>query len=308
MATSVDCHVHVESALLAERLLSAMDAASISTSILLGSSRFTITLHPKDGFTAYEGNNRELLAARRIHPDRFEVWPTLDPLADDNIKRLEGYMAEGASGVKLYAGHGFCHGDPPCYLFHTTPLDSDPLLCIYNWCNANRIPICLHVNTTDAVPGLRQQFENVLRLFPALRLIVPHWLLATRRPAYLRSIFQNHPNVLTDVSFGQDNFLEAGFRRISGAADWFSTFVQDFSDRILCGSDIVCTNAPFKTVEWMALRMAVYRNMLTCREYFCPISRKSRRGLDLPGHALSKVLSGNAERLLSRYQVKSRIT
>src|ERR1043166_4615461 len=108
-----DCHVHVQSSKKAEDLLRAMDRAGVARAILMGSPRFTLTLKPEHGFTRYHENNIELLEAKKRHFDRFEVWPTLDPLGSDNCQLLQSYISEGASGLKLYLGHAFQVGTPP---------------------------------------------------------------------------------------------------------------------------------------------------------------------------------------------------
>lgn len=297
----------MESAYVAEQLLGAMDLAGYASAILMGSSKFTITLRPEDGFTHFHGNNRDLLKARRLHPDRFEVWPTLDPLEPDNCRLLESYISEGATGLKLYVGHAFNHGTPPRYLFHTTPIDSDQLHPVYEFCEKHQVPICLHVNTTDNAPGFREEFERVLMSYPALRVLAPHWMLASGRLAYLQGVLERFPNVWTDVSFGQDSFLEAGLRRISKAAEIVSNLVRVFPTRLLCGSDIVCTAAQYKTKYWMADRMLAYRYMLEEEVYACPITGERRYGLGLTDDVLTCVLRANAEHLLHRYDVRFRL-
>lgn len=300
---SVDCHIHLESIREAEKLLHAMDRAGVATAILMGSSRFTITLRSSDGFTQYHENNVELLKVRNAHPDRFEVWPTLDPVAPDNCRRLQDYVSKGASGLKLYVGHGFRCGNPPKYLFHTVPIDHDLLQGLYQYCTETDLPVCLHVNTAGKEVGFREEFERFLNSNPYLKVHVPHWMLASRRPGYLRSVFDRFPNVSTDVSFGQDTFLRAGLRRLSQNAQTISELVEDYSSRVLYGSDIVCTSASHKTVEWMATRMLCYRCMLGSADYECPITHEKRTGLSLSEETLRSVLRSNARCLLSTVEV-----
>ena len=64
--------------LLAHLFPPVMDAVGIQKTILLGSSRFTITLNPSHGFTDYDANNNESLAIATAFPERFEAWPTID--------------------------------------------------------------------------------------------------------------------------------------------------------------------------------------------------------------------------------------
>lgn len=298
--TAFDCHIHVQSAKKAEDLLRAMDIANVETSFLMGSSKFTITLRPSDGFTFYHENNLQLLEAKKKHPGRFEVWPTIDPLASDNCSRLKDYIAAGASGLKLYVGHGFSHGSPPQYLFHTTTIDSNKLHDVYELCSKESLPVCIHVNTTDNAPGFRDEFERVLQNFPKLKVLAPHWMLASRRPSYLRSMLERYNNVWTDTSFGQDQILVDGFKRISINNKIITKLIEDYPDRVLSGSDIVSTTAPHKTIKWMADRMISYQKLLSEEEYSCPVTGEKRKGLSLPYNLLEKVMRNNAQSLLSK--------
>lgn len=294
---ATDCHVHVQSAAEATTLLRAMDRAGICRAVIMGSSRFTITLRPQDGFTKFHENNTALLKVRRAYPDRFAVWPTLDPTALDNCSRLAQYVDDGASGLKLYVGHAYSWGDPPRYLFHTTSIDSYLLQPVYEMCANAGLPVCIHVNTTDNAPGFREEFERVLAAFPRLRVLAPHWMLAVRRPEYMRDMLQCYPQVMTDTSFGQDEFLVAGLRNISSRAASIRALVCDFPNRVMHGTDLVCTSARHKTADWMVARMRAYREMLTEEEYCCPITQEKRHGLALPTTVLAGVLTENARLL-----------
>jgi predicted TIM-barrel fold metal-dependent hydrolase len=296
---AIDAHLHVQSTVQAELVLQAMDRARIQKAIFMGSSRFTITLRPEDGFTGYHENNLELLKSRKAHPGRFEIWPTLDPQGPDNIKRFQDYVGEGASGLKLYVGHGFSYGTPPRYLFHTMPINSAPLMELYAFCDQNRLPICLHINTTSNFSNFREEFENVLESFPTLQILAPHWLLATRRPTYLRSVLERFPNLWTDISFGQDSILAEGLSNLTAYASQLRRLLLDYPDRVLFGTDLVCTNAPFKTVDWMATRMRTYREVLALDRLTCPVTQEPRKGLRLPKAVLKKIFRENAMRLLA---------
>jgi predicted TIM-barrel fold metal-dependent hydrolase len=297
-----DSHIHIESRGEVKTLLRAMDNIGVLKCILMGASRFTITLRTCDGFTRYEENNREILEAQRDFPDRFAAFPTLDPIAADNSARLQRYLHAGASGLKLYVGHAYTFGNPQRYMFHVTPIDGSAMRPIYDLCARENIPICLHVNTTDRAPGFRDEFEGVLREYPELCMIAPHWMLAVRRPTYLRRMLKMHPNLCFDVSFGQDDFLAVGLKNISANRDRLRTIVCDFADRVLCGSDIVCTSARHKTSEWMATRISVYRRMLEDDSFQCPITGELRLGLHLPLTVLQNVLIDNPLRILNQRQ------
>jgi len=294
----IDCHIHLDHRKFGV-LLAAMDYTHTRSVTVMGSSMFTFTLKPTDGFTRYQENNLELLRLKARFPDRLQIWPTLDPLAENNIARLQDYIDKGATGLKLYVGHGYTYGNPPRYMFHTTPINSDRLQEVYQLCSDKRMPVCLHVNTTNGALGFRDEFISVLDHFPQLKVLAPHWMLATKRPKFLRSMLEKYPNLWTDNSFGHDSFLEAGMKRISEKKSILRQLVVDFQDRILCGSDIVCTMAAFKDAEWITKRILAYRLMLSEESYICPVSHAKLNGLALEKSILDKVMLENNERILS---------
>jgi predicted TIM-barrel fold metal-dependent hydrolase len=299
MNSSIDCHIHLQSEKVND-LLCAMDHANVSKVILLGSSKFTFTLNPEDGFSHYHKNNLELIRLKTIYPNKFEVFPTLEPTFPDNCNLLRYYISKGASGLKLYVGHGYKYGSPSKYLFHSTQIDSEFLMGIYEICNRERLPICLHVNTTNNEPGFVEEFEHVLATFPTLKILAPHWMLASKRPSFLRKMLEKYENLSTDTSFGQDSFLEVGMKRISENRGVLRKIIIDFPTRFLCGSDVVCTVAPHKTIHWIASRMVTYKLMLSTNNYICPVTMSRKNGLFLPEDVLFKVFNDNAIRLLSK--------
>lgn len=293
----IDCHIHLDHRKF-DILLAAMDNTGTRSVVVMGSSRFTFTLNPTDGFTYYHENNLELLKLKAQYPERLEIWPTLDPLADNNSARLQEYIDKGASGLKLYVGHGYTYGNPPRYLFHTTSINDERLQDVYQLCSEQQVPVCLHVNTTDNAPGFRDEFISVLNNFPKLKVLAPHWMLATKRPTFLRKMLERYPNVWTDTSFGHDSFLEAGMKRISEKRAIIKQLILDFRGRILCGSDIVCTTAAFKDVEWISKRIVAYRLMLSTELYECPVSKAALKGLALPEDVLLELMRDNTRNLL----------
>lgn len=295
---AIDAHLHIQSRREAPTVLRAMDTMKIEAAILMGSPRFTITLRPSDGFTLYHENNLELLQLTRDYPGRFYAWPTLDPTAPDHLARFQEYVEQGATGLKLYIGHGYSRGEPPEYLFHSTAINSDALAPLYAFCEDRRLPICLHINTTPKFDHFRLEFESVLERFPRLKVNAPHWMLATRRSKYLREVFARFPHLRTDISFGQDQILLEGFRNIAINRVNLRALMLDFPDRFLFGCDLVCTEAAFKTAEWMTPRVRAYRDLLTEKEFKCPLTQETRKGLELPEPVLRRVFRENALALL----------
>jgi uncharacterized protein len=152
------------------------------------------------------------------------------------------YAEQGASGIKLYAGHGACNaitGEP---IFHVCRLDDDCMLPIYETCATLHLPICLHVNCRIA--GYWSELLRVLYRYPDLKFVIPHFALST--PDRLRFLLERFPNVLTDTSFGQDEFLLAGSVKVGQSAK-LRELVRAYSARFLFGTDLVVTDAAHKT-------------------------------------------------------------
>jgi predicted TIM-barrel fold metal-dependent hydrolase len=280
----IDSHLHLQSGAEAPKLLRAMDAVGIYKGVLLGSPLYTITLNPNHRFTHYHQNNMAILGVAKQHPDRFLAWPTLNPLdGKKNQELIQQYRDAGATGIKLFVGHGAKLGSPTEYVFHLCPIDSEVLLPVYQECSDLHLPMCIHVNTTSDAPGFAAEFERVLDLFPELRVIAPHWMLATKRPRYISQLLARYANLYTDISFGRDNLLSAGFQRISDSIELFRSLVTRHAERILFATDLVCTEAAHKTTEWLARRFTAYLNLLSASEFETPV---------VPGVHLKGLASG----------------
>jgi predicted TIM-barrel fold metal-dependent hydrolase len=142
------------------------------TARLLGSSLFTLTLDHRDGFVNHSENNTHLLRLARSHPDRLAAWSTLDPREPRNSWRVKSYAEKGATGIKLYVGHGACNafsGEP---IFHVCGIDDDCMLPVYRTCAELRLPICLHVNC--GIAAYWSELLRVLSRFRDLKFVIPH--------------------------------------------------------------------------------------------------------------------------------------
>jgi predicted TIM-barrel fold metal-dependent hydrolase len=291
---TVNVHEHIQSEREAPQLLRAMDTVGIEKTVLVGSSWFTITLDPKVGFSRYDQNNAEILSISANFPGRFEAWPTLnpqDPLKLDKLKRLHDH---GATGLKLYIGHGYVSPLTGDYFFHTVAMDDRQLAPIYEYCTENFLPICFHVNPGPKTPGFAQEFVKVLQSFPDLLIIAPHWALSSIRLSRLRELLCKFPNLMTDISFGHDTYLMAGLRRISRDPEKYRELIAEFPGRAMFGTDLVITAARHKTDGWIRARMKAYLDMLTLDQYKSDIlPGQTLRGLGLDQILLDNILSEN---------------
>jgi predicted TIM-barrel fold metal-dependent hydrolase len=231
----IDIHEHVQSERDADLLLEAMDRFKIERTCLMASTIYTFTLDNKYGFEGHHDNNAQLLALKKKHPDRFCVFVTLDPLEEGALEKVQGYVKQGADGLKLYIGHGAKHGKGP---FHQTALDDERLLPLYAWAEQTQLPLLLHVN-------LILYFEETVRLlerFPYLRVCIPHFGLHKNtkdRLDRLAWLLKRYPNLYTDISFGWHEFHEEGFRALARWRSRSKKYLTEHADKIMFASDMV---------------------------------------------------------------------
>jgi predicted TIM-barrel fold metal-dependent hydrolase len=290
----VDVHEHIQSVNEVPVFLDIMNEMGIGKTCLMGSSWFTITLNEGAGFSRWEENNLELIKIIQQYPGRFEAWPTLDPMAEDNLDHLKDLVSQGATGVKLYIGHGYVTKANK-YMFHSMAIDDPRMLPIYAYCQENYIPICMHVNPFGGKPGFAQELISVLTMFPDMKVDVPHFILSSIKSERLREYFDTFPNIYSNVSFG-DFFAKDGLERISRSPERFQRLFRDYPDRFLYASDLVLTNHASKTREWVRDQFQAYLDMLSKETYTTPVvPDKVLRGVNLPPWLLEKVLYKNFE-------------
>lgn len=290
----INVHEHVEDIRQAPTLVEAMDQFGMHETVLMGSSKFTITLAERVGFTHYDENNEELMKYVEQYPDRFVAFPTIDPKDPEKLEKIRKLVERGAKGVKLYLGHGYTRRDNGEYMFHTMAMDDPEMFPLYEFCQANYVPLCFHMQPYK--PGFAQEFIEVAHSFPDLKINVPHFMLSTIRESRLRELLDTFPNVYSDISFGHDDFLTAGLRRITKDPEKFRRLFRDYPDRFMFGTDLVMTAHDSKTVPWFEARAQAYYDMLTKKEYtvsFMP--GETLRGLELTSPLLDNILYRNFE-------------
>ena len=143
--------------------------SGVVASGLVASSRYTFTLKQGTGFIEHHDNNEYLCRLAREYPGEYYAFVTFDPDEEGITRKLEEYLGQGATGVKLYAGHGAATGDGRP--FHVCPLDDPKLLPLYEYCQVHRVPICLHINMRKFADEARRVFDR----YPDLPIIVPHY-------------------------------------------------------------------------------------------------------------------------------------
>lgn len=289
-----DVHEHIGGLDRAPIYLEVMDKLGIGKMCLMGSSKFTLTLDEKYGFTGYDENNEELLRIVQQYPGRFEAWPTVNPLDPDKLAKFKDLVSRGATGLKLYIGHGFLTKKNE-YMFHPVAMDDPGMMPLYQYCAENFIPVCIHVNPYDGKPGFAEEFVAVLTAFPDLKVVCPHFMLSSVRSFRLQELLDVFPNLYTDVSFG-DFFMKDRLKYISKAPTKFKKIFNDYADRFMYGTDIVLINSPKHTRAWVEQQHQAYLDMLTKATYTTPlIPNETLNGVELPDWLLDHILYKNFE-------------
>lgn len=303
----INTHEHVQGPTVADDLLTMMDQNGMAKSCLMGSSRFTLTLNESVGFTDYDENNELLLKMQLAHPGRLEAWPTIDPHDPLKVDKIRSLHERGAVGVKLYIGHGYVRRDNGNYMFHTMAMDDPELFPFYEFCEKNFVPLCLHVN--PFLKGFAQELFHVLDTFPNLKVNCPHFILSSIREERLIEILETYPNVYSDISFGHDDFLTAGMKRISEEPAKFKALFNRFPNRFFFGTDLVLTDYEGKTPAWMQIRVQAYYDLLTKATYTSTlVPGVTLRGLELRGPLLDNILYLNFEQFEAMKPTDTKIT
>ncbi len=282
----LNAHEHIQSIQEVPRFLEAMKQNGIVKTVILGSSDATFILGGK-GFKGWEENNLEIIRIANEHPDQFLAFPTLDSKDPAKLQKLQSYLQKSARGLKLYSGNK---------LFHNQPLDAPSMFEVYAYCEKQNVPIMFHVNAGY----FQNEFENVLKRFPGLKVICPHFCLSTIKSERFEYLMDTYPHLYTDASFGYMDFLTAGLRRFSKNPEKYRALVTKYQDRILFGTDMVVTSAEGKTADWLSQVARAYRDVLEKEQYtFFILPGETLRGLHLDRKILQKIYHDNFIRFFS---------
>ncbi len=295
----INVHEHIQSLEQAKIHVAVMDHLGMERMALLGSSWFTITLRDEVGFTRYDENNAELIKIVRTYPGRFDAWPVINPLDDEKLDKFKALMDQGATGLKLFTGHGYTTKRTNEYIFHPIAMDDPRMMPVFDYCEEHSIPVLIHVNPSPVKPGFCEEFVAVLRQFPDMVVNCPHFMLSSIKDSRLREFLDVFPNLYTDISFG-DAFMRDGLTRISKNPAKFQDLFASYSNRFMFGTDLVLTDAHGKSEEWVKNQFRAYLDMLSCEMYTTPcIPGQTLRGVALSKELLDRVLYKNYEDFLA---------
>ncbi len=302
----INAHEHVQSEKNIPLLRKAMKDCQIKKMVLLGTSDFTFFLNSSYGFSGYEKNNEFIIKCSQDYPDEFAALVTLDPRDENKMEKLQKYIKAGAAGVKLYNGHGSFYD-----LFFHMPLIDSSMMEIYAYCEKEHIPILYHIN----IGRFSEEFEKILKEFPQLVIIAPHFMLSTNSLNRLNRFMEEYPQLYLDISFGHPDFLVSGFGRISNNYIAFRDFMINYRDRITFGTDLVVTTYKAKNRAYIDDIHLAYMDLLEKNDFILPSSiynmlskdvRKDTdttrifRGLNLDSETLKSIYHDNAEKLFFR--------
>lgn len=303
----IDVHEHLGPFESASIYLEVMDSLGIGKMCLMGSSKFTLTLEEKYGFTKLDENNDELLRVVHAYPGRFEAWVAIDPTDPQKLDKLKNYISQGATGIKLYLGHGYITKKNE-YIFHPVAMDDPGMLPVYAYCQENFIPVCIHVNPHKSKKGFAEEFVTILAAFPDMKIDCPHFILSSIQDSRLREYLDTFPNLYTDVSFG-DFFMKERLTYISKHPEKFKKIFNDYPDRFMYATDLVLIKSPRQTKEWVMNQHKAYLDMLSKDTYTSPlIPGETLRGVALPDWLLNRVLYKNYEEFVAKRPKGTEIT
>jgi predicted TIM-barrel fold metal-dependent hydrolase len=301
----VNAHEHLYRVEDFERYLPAAEKMGIVKTLFVASSDFTLLGSGHDPREGNEQNTYTVIECAKRYPNKVIPFATVHPDESDLVSRVKRYLRDGARGIKLYTGHPN---------FYDRPLDAETLLPLYAFCEQAQVPIVWHVNLGKHA----EELSRVLKQFPNLRIIIPHFGVAFYNPfgeamQRLREILDTYPGVYTDTSFGTREILVAGIDRVSRSPEVFRDFYLRYQDRIVWGTDMVITGHPEKTKEWIESVIRACRDLHEKDVYIFWMSATGtkyalqgvenpygrQRGLNLPRGVLQKIYSENIERFLA---------
>ena len=303
-------------------LVAAMDELNMAVMVNLSGRGFRRVERPDGGFRFAlrepEYLRRAVAAAAAAAPGRFVVFTNLDHSGlgepgwrERALAELEGDVAAGARGLKIYKGLGM---DATDAAGERIPVDDPRLDPIWARCGELGIPVLIHsgdpapfwqprtaenerlfelmerpgrYRDPEAYPPWEQimgEQHNVFRKHPGTTFISAHLGWMGNDLASLGQLLDELPNLYTEIGAV---LAELG-RQPRFARQW----LVRYQDRVLFGKD-----------SWAPEEYHVYfRALETADDYFDYYRRRHAfwkiYGLDLPDEVLRKLYYGNALRVL----------
>jgi len=229
-----------------------------------------------------------LLELAKQDPDFIIPFASVNPSDPDAVAVLRDAVGKGARGIKLMSGH-------PDY--YRAPLDSPPLLAVFEVARVAGIPVLMHVSPMR-LPQQMPEFEHLLKAFPTVTVIAAHYARTPPDFSETKRLLDSYPNLFMDVSMG------AGLPRYQGEIPRYlrpyREFILAYQDRLLWGTDMILDDE--ETEAFIRARIETDFLVLGKRLYVDPQPGKDRSvvefGLDLPRPVLEKIFYENPGRIL----------
>ena len=289
-----------------DKYLKAADRLGITRTIFVASSEFTFKGTEGDMTKMNDWSTREILKAAKAHPGKIVPFATIHPDDENKVELLQGYVAEGAMGLKLYTGHSN---------FHDRPLDTETMQPVYAYCEEIGLPILWHVNMAKYADEL----FAILDKYPNITAIIPHFGVGFWRPDGkvmddVAKMLDTYPNVYVDTSFGTREILVGGLEKVTVHLEFFKDFYARHQDKIVWGTDMVVTGNSEKTEAWVESVIRACRDLHEKDQYSFWMAAKGSayaypsanntygalRGLNLPPEILKKIYETNIDKVLAR--------
>ncbi len=281
----VNAHEHLESSAQWDIYSGIMKRTGLDHVIFVGSGDGTI--YGKGAFDNFKKRNDDILELAMTHSKEVSIFPCLDPLDTDNVKRVNGYLKAGARGLKLYYGLGSHHDRGP---WHTVPLDYEGMHPVFELCQDLDIPIIFHVNR---VPFMEEQLRFLVK-YPKIKVCFPHLMVSTASSHRMRvneAVMDRFSNIFLDLSMGHEIYLRPFCDRITKHTKIFNDFLIKYAGRVMWGTDLVITKVKMMQREkYVESMIRWYRNMVEQSIYQSPDvdtnGRTEFTGLNLSGDVL----------------------
>jgi len=300
----INAHEHLYKLKDLERYLPAARKANIVATVIVASPTFTLEGKGEKGEPSMSKNFEDvLLVAAKEYPGEVIPFCTIDPKDPDKFERLKKHVEMGAKGVKIYSGHSnFAEGP-------LAPPDMEP---VFAYLEQMQLPINWHINLAKFM----DDFESVMKKYPKLNIMVPHYGVTFWKPdgpalSRLAALMRTHKNLIIDTSLGTREILLNGMSAIEPAREKFKSFVAEFQDQIVWGTDSVITGNAEKVPGWYAKVIAATRDHLEKDVFDTDLAagyskyfEKGRdgsgryQGLALPPAVVKKLYVDNARRWL----------
>ena len=309
----INTHDHIDNINVLDNWLSSQRQCNVSSTIMVGSPNSTFWSQPKGPYIKYLENNELLLEMAKDTNDEIIAFPTLNPNDEGNLERLKDYLSRGARGLNLWTGH---HGTLEGSWGETTlydwlgPMNRTDMYPIYEYCQENRIPIIWSNNL--GIREIRDQLWEILAEFPDMIVKIPHFGICFRHYnlPFIEKFLSTYQGAYTCFSWGHPDFVIEKFENISNGnrTNDILNFFEKYQDQIMFATDIVPTEHPRKTTEWMRRHTQAYLDILEKEKYhveiyeFTPAGRDfigDYNGLNLSKEILERVYYKNAMKFLN---------